>query len=105
MTFIYAISKGVAKILNGVAFSLKVYNRENRDNMGKCMIVSNHVNWWDPVILGGVFKRQIYFMAKAEIFQSKLVSAFLRGMGAFPVERGQADFGALKKSNLFAKGG
>ena len=69
------------------------------------MIVSNHVTWWDPVILGGVFKRQIHYMSKAELFRFGIMRAFLKQMGAFPVERGQADYGALKKAIELLKSG
>ena len=103
MSIVYAISKGVAKIVNIFCFSLKVYGKENRDNTGRCMIVSNHVTWFDPVILGGVFKRQIHFMAKEEIFKSKFGNWFFKQMGAFPVARGKNDFGALKKSITLLK--
>ena len=105
MTVLYFIARLLAKTVNLICFNLKVYNRENNNNDGNCMIVSNHVTWWDPVILGGVFRKQVHYMSKAELFRGETARALLNQLGAFPVERGQADFGALKKSIQLLKSG
>ena len=50
----------------------------------------------DPVILLMTYPKHIYFMAKAELFQSRFARLFLgKVMGAFPVSRGTGDTAAL----------
>ncbi|MEX1307499.1 MAG: lysophospholipid acyltransferase family protein [Eubacteriales bacterium] len=98
MNALYWVSKHIASFINHCVFFIKVIGKENTDNLGRVMIVSNHVSWYDPVMMGGIFKRKIHYMAKAELFKTKPVKYFLSRMGAFPVKRGAGDYGALKKS-------
>lgn len=62
--------------------------RENVPEEGAYIIASNHIEASDPILLGIGIKRQIKFMAKAELFENKLVGGFIRRLGSFPVERG-----------------
>ncbi|MEW6621604.1 MAG: lysophospholipid acyltransferase family protein [Bacillota bacterium] len=63
---------------------------------GPIIIISNHVSYWDPIVLGVISKRQVYFMAKAELFRIPVFSSILRGLGAFPVDRKKSDRAALR---------
>jgi len=94
----YVFAMTVAAIVNKFAFFLKVKGKENNDNTGRVMVVANHVSWYDPVMLGGVFKWKIHFIAKIELFKSDFSRAFMEKLGAFPVARGQGDIGAVRKS-------
>ncbi len=98
MNALYWVAKHIAAVLNRCVFFLRVKGRENTDNKGRVMIISNHVSWFDPVMLGGLFKRKIHYIAKAELFKSKVSAYLLSRLGAFPVARGQGDYGAIKKS-------
>jgi 1-acyl-sn-glycerol-3-phosphate acyltransferase len=61
------------------------------------ILASNHLSFSDPVLLGiAVKKRRLFFMAKIELFKNKLFGALIRGLGAFPVERGAGDGKAIK---------
>ena len=69
---------------------------ENIPESGGCIIASNHTSLMDPVILGVVEKRQIHFMAKAELFKIPLLNSIIRALGAFPVHRAEGDVTAIK---------
>lgn len=76
---------------------LKFKGRENVPDQGAYILASNHREATDPIYLGIAMKRQVYFMAKAELFEKKFVAWFLGHLGAFPVERGtSAAKGAIK---------
>ncbi len=60
------------------------------------VVCSNHISWQDPMLLGALMPRQVFFMAKAEVFASPVGGAILRTVGAFPVRRGTADRGAIR---------
>lgn len=62
------------------------------------VICSNHISWQDPMLLGAVMPRQVFFMAKAEMFASPFSGAILRTVGAFPVRRGTADRAAIRRA-------
>jgi 1-acyl-sn-glycerol-3-phosphate acyltransferase len=60
--------------------------------------VANHLNLADPPLLGVSLERRVIFMAKEELFRSRLSAYFLGGFGSFPVHRGKLDRQALRSS-------
>jgi 1-acyl-sn-glycerol-3-phosphate acyltransferase len=62
---------------------------------GPVIIVSNHVSNVDPVLVGFALNRPGAFMAKQELFRIPGVHWFITKAGAFPVQRGQGDSGAM----------
>lgn len=77
---------------------LKIEGADKLPKKGAAIIVSNHVSNWDPIVVGISFKRPIYFMAKAELFENKFSSCFFNWLNAFPVKRGSADRSAIRKA-------
>jgi 1-acyl-sn-glycerol-3-phosphate acyltransferase len=66
---------------------------------GGCVLAANHVSNLDPWSLGiPLFPRRwLRFMAKSELYVPPL-SWILRGGGAFPVRRGEADTDAIERA-------
>jgi 1-acyl-sn-glycerol-3-phosphate acyltransferase len=62
---------------------------------GPFVVVTNHVNWKDPPWIEFALGRAIRYMAKREVFAVPVMGFVLRGIGCFPVRRGEADRGAL----------
>ncbi|MBQ9832617.1 MAG: 1-acyl-sn-glycerol-3-phosphate acyltransferase [Clostridia bacterium] len=79
-------------------FHPKVCGAKNLFVKGKAIIVCNHRSLLDPVLLAITTLRPIHFMAKAELFESKLGNLFFRSLYAFPVHRKTADLTSLKKA-------
>lgn len=100
----YSIVKGIARVIFTVAIPMKVKGKENIPE-GKFVLCSNHLTWLDPVLLALSNKRQVCFMGKAELFKNKIIAAFLKGLGAFPVNRGAGDRSALEKANEVLESG
>ena len=63
---------------------------------GPAIIASNHVSNWDPILLGAGCPREVYFMAKEELFANKLLAALVRAYNALPIRRGVLDRRALR---------
>ena len=63
------------------------------------MLAANHTSNFDPWPLGWPLwpERQLYFMAKAELF-NPILGPPLRAGGAFPVRRGEQDIEAMEAS-------
>lgn len=74
---------------------IKIKHAENMPKDGKAVLCCNHMSLTDPLRLAYSQKRQIYFMAKEELFHNKLVSAVITALGAFPVSRGKGDKSAI----------
>ena len=62
------------------------------------LLCSNHVAMKDPVMLGIVQKRQVFYMAKEELFRNGFIGGLLRRLGAFPVRRGTGGTDALEEA-------
>lgn len=75
-----------------------VYGKQNLRIKGKAIIICNHRSMMDPIVLGLVTPRVIHFMAKKEIFKSKISDLFFRMLCAFPVNRKTTDLQSLKSA-------
>ena len=75
-----------------------VYGRQNLRVKGKAIFIANHRSMWDPLILALVSPRNIHFMAKKELFESKLGNFFFRSLYAFPENRRNVDLQSLKNA-------
>lgn len=80
-------------------FPFKVKGRERVPSAQDCprlILCSNHISIIDPVFLLVAQKRAVRFMAKAELFRNPVLRWLLgRMFGAFAVNRGKGDTGAL----------
>ncbi len=65
----------------------KFIGKHNVPKEGALLLCSNHGAYKDPVLMALVQKRQVYFMAKQELFKKKAAALFIRNLGAFPIER------------------
>jgi 1-acyl-sn-glycerol-3-phosphate acyltransferase len=103
----YKIIVSIFKFLIFLIFEFKVYNKENLDNKEDGLIVcGNHRSMIDPVILAVSTKRQVHFMGKKELFESKFWGFIFRNLGAFPVDRKGVSLSAIKSSlSILNKGG
>lgn len=75
---------------------LRVEGREWVPTDGGCIIACNHSLGPDYFLLGYASPRQIFYMAKIELFRiHPWFSRFIAAAGAFPVERGKSDANAI----------
>ena len=100
--FLYAL----LTVLKWAVCRLTVEGTENVPYTGGCIITCNHTAGPDYIFLGYGSPRQIYYMAKAEIFRvHPWVSKFFMAFGVFPIRRGQGDLGAIEHAVQIVKGG
>jgi 1-acyl-sn-glycerol-3-phosphate acyltransferase len=73
---------------------------------GGAVLAANHTSNLDPWPLGYPLwpGRQLYFMAKVELF-NPVLAPFLRAGGAFPVRRGESDVAAIETAVELCKQG
>lgn len=86
-------------------FFFKVNGKENVPKKGAYIICSNHLSNHDPIMLGVSLRRQIYYMAKAELFKNPIGGQLIRWLGAFPVQRGAGDGKAINEAEEVVKKG
>ena len=106
MHSVYYAGRFLTRILLLLFTRWQVKGCENIPSQGPLLIVANHLNLADPPILGLSVGRKVLFMAKEELFHSRLSSYFMRNFGAFPVRRGGLDRKALSHAEEWlAQGG
>ncbi|MGI6065013.1 MAG: lysophospholipid acyltransferase family protein [Bacillota bacterium] len=102
---LYAFAKALFKIILIVLGRYKITGQENIPDKGPVIVVCNHVSYWDPIVLGCALNRQVYFMAKAELFSIPIFGNILKRLGAFPIKRGHSDHKALRTAIRLLKEG
>lgn len=105
--WLYRLGRGLCWLYLHLFFRVRVEGRAHIPPSGGVILCANHFDGRDPPALGAAVpvSRPVRFMAKAELFQNRLFGAIMRGVGAFPVKRGQPDRAALRTAlDLLAAG-
>ena len=84
---------------------IKVVGKENIPTNGAYILCSNHTSMTDPFFTIPLFKEQIHFMAKAELYKVGLFRVVLGWLGVFAVNRGKGDMGAINIAKDIIKNG
>lgn len=102
---LYYFIKFLSTLVIYFLFFPKIAGRKNVKLKGGGIIICNHISMWDPLFLGIVFHRCIFWMAKDGFFKKKLSRAFFYGVNAFPVRRGETDLRALRHAFRLLRNG
>ena len=105
MSPFYTFGRGLLMPFYKLLFWYKINGRENVPDDGAYIVCSNHLSNNDPVLLGIAMKRQIFYMAKAELFKNPIAGWVIRHLGAFPVNRGAGDGKAINEAENIVKDG
>jgi len=92
------IIRTILKIFLFVFYRLEVLGLENIPAKGEVLICPNHVSAMDIFFVGVKMKRLVRWMAKAELWDNKILGRLIELLGAFPVRRGKGDVGAIRTS-------
>ena len=85
----YFLARYVTSVLFKILFRFQVIGKEKVPQTGKLLVCANHSTMADPIFLGSAIPgRQMKFVAKAELFNNKIIGNFLSSLGAFPISRG-----------------
>jgi 1-acyl-sn-glycerol-3-phosphate acyltransferase len=105
---IYTIFRAGVRLLAWVILGrrLRIDGMERMPRTGPVLVVGNHVGTVEPA-LTGVFipRRDVYYMAKSELFHNPLLGWLFRQNHAFPVVRNTADRAALRSALAALAGG
>ncbi|MCR5637202.1 MAG: 1-acyl-sn-glycerol-3-phosphate acyltransferase [Clostridiales bacterium] len=96
--FFYRFMRGLVKPLLKLLYRYRIKGAENLPSEGKCILCPNHLHAFDPAFIIVSLKRQVCFMAKAELFKNRFLGFLLKRLGAFPVVRGAGDGKALEEA-------
>ena len=86
-------------------YRVEVVGADRVPASGGCILASNHESIVDPFVLAVVTQREIRYLAKAELFRTRVGAAAFRSLGAFPIERGRGDLGAFTEAERLVRDG
>jgi 1-acyl-sn-glycerol-3-phosphate acyltransferase len=76
-------------------YRLEVVGADRLPAAGAVVVAPNHDSVLDGIVLGAAIPRELRFLAKAELWRSRLLGWMLDGLGAIRIERGRSDHRAL----------
>jgi 1-acyl-sn-glycerol-3-phosphate acyltransferase len=88
-----------------IYFRMQRIGREHLPRTGPLLLASNHRSFLDPFLIGTLVRRPVYYMAKRELFEKRWMAWVLNGLGAFPVDRGAGDRGAMDTARAILERG
>lgn len=95
---IRVVVKFLVKVFTIFLFRVQTYGQENIEKNKPYIMCANHTSNWDPPILYTATHREMYMMAKEELFKNKFIYWFADKTNIFPVKRGKKDIESIKKS-------
>jgi len=90
MNFFQKIPYCVFKLL----YPSKIYGKENIPE-GTAVFVCNHFSALDCGFVLKAYPKDIYFLAKKELFEKKICAKFLKSYGGLPIDRDNPDMRTL----------
>lgn len=102
---LYSVIRAVFKYPMRLIFRVHVSGAENIPENEGFILCANHTSMCDVIVLAVSMDCQLRYMAKKEVLKVPVVGAFLRALGAFPIDRGAADLGAIKKADSIIEEG
>lgn len=86
-----------------IIYRVKYVGKNNIDKNKNYLVAANHTSWVDAMIVWCLFEN-IKTMAKAELFNNPVMGWIYKKLGAFPIKRGERDFGSIYHSiNILKK--
>ena len=101
----YSAAWFLARSALGALSRWEVRGREHVPRDGGVLIASNHVSFWDPPLVGAALTREMYFLAKEELFATPLLGPLIRSVNSIPIRRGVADLSGLARAITVVKEG
>jgi 1-acyl-sn-glycerol-3-phosphate acyltransferase len=104
LTF-YRFAKAVVNSIFRPLYRIEGIGLEHIPKEGGVLLCSNHISNFDPIVVGILPKRDVYYMAKEELFKVPVFGKIVSMCNAFPVKRGMSDREALRKGLNVLKDG
>lgn len=80
----YSAVKCISFSLLKVCFRLKVEGLENLPKKSNFIVVSNHVSFLDPFIIGAAFPEKIHWISLKSFYGFSFMNWFLKNLGTLP---------------------
>lgn len=85
--FLFTISRNLIRFLESLLFGIKVHGSENLQFAESFFFASNHISYFDPPMVGSTFDRELWIVAKKELFRNRIFGWFIAAVNAIPIDR------------------
>jgi 1-acyl-sn-glycerol-3-phosphate acyltransferase len=89
----------LARLLLRLLTNTTVIGLENVPHQGRLIVIGNHTSWVDANLVAAAIPRRIVFMSKKENLTNPLARFMVLSYGCFPVDRGNVDRSAIKRTD------
>lgn len=96
--FLYYFGRFLFKVMFIVLYRCKSEGQENIPENSGVIIAPNHMSFFDPPLTGCFMKKDLFFMAKQELFSVPVLGFLIKRTNAFPVKRGMQDMSAFRNA-------
>lgn len=96
MTITYRLAVLATKLLSKLFFRYKVIYPERLVEEGSVLVVSNHVSYFDPPLIGITFRREINFLARKTLYSNPVARWIFPRLNVVPVDQEKAEVAPLK---------
>ncbi len=94
---LYKILRPIFTFIMKCFFKIEIINEENLLINESLILCGNHTSWLDPLLVGSSTKRNVYFLAKSELFKG-LKKHFFKSVGCISVDRNRKNPDAINES-------
>lgn len=104
-TPVYRACRRIFETIMGAWFRPEVSGQEHVPATGAVILAPVHRSFADFGFTAFLTRRKLFFMAKAELWENRLLGRLLDALGAFPVRRTGADREALRRAEAVLAAG
>ncbi len=105
MGLAYSLARFCLEGLVGAVSGWKVEGRGHVPRSGGLIVASNHISFFDPPLIGTACVRELHYLAKEELFRSRVLGPVIRYFNTIPIRRGMADLTGLTRAIDVLKAG
>jgi 1-acyl-sn-glycerol-3-phosphate acyltransferase len=94
----YSGARLITTALLTLFYRLRVFGRERVPRDGALLIVANHQSYLDPPVIGcAIRSRHLDYIARAGLFESRVVGGLITTFNSIPIKEEGGDAGAIKE--------
>ena len=101
----YRVVRGLIYLVLRILSRIEIEGLEHVPDQGPYLMVSIHLHWLDPPVLGAVFPHRAVVFAAEKWEKHWFLGPFFRSLGSIFVNRGEADRKALRQALAVLNGG
>ncbi|MBI4852895.1 MAG: 1-acyl-sn-glycerol-3-phosphate acyltransferase [Acidobacteria bacterium] len=99
------VIRPIVKLIFKLMYGLEAKGLENIPATGAVVFTPNHISYIDPVLVGALITRRVYFMTWDEMLKIPILGSIGRWFGAYPVKLEGHDRFAVKLTQDHLKAG